>query len=295
MTDKKNGILGRAALLGTTLIWGTSFVILKSALDHITPLWVLAIRFCGAAILLLLACIPVIKKVDKEYLVGGALMGVMLSAAYTVQTYGLVYTTPGKNAFLTATYCVLVPFLYWLFYKKKPDKYNVSAAVICLAGMGFVCLNEDLSVNIGDMLTICCGLFYGIHIIVTARYVEGRNPLLLTAIQFAVAGIICFASALMFEPVPHNIPSDSWYAIAYLCIGCTGVCYILQTYGQKHTPPSAASIILTLESVFGTVISIALGQEIMTVSIALGFCLIFVAVLISETKLEFLKLKKRGQ
>lgn len=292
MTDKKNGILGRLALLATTLIWGTSFVILKSALDHITPLWVLAIRFCGAALILLLVCIPVIKKVDKNYLIGGALMGLMLSAAYTVQTYGLVYTTPGKNAFLTATYCVLVPFLYWLFYNKKPDKYNVGAAIICLVGMGFVCLNEDLAVNIGDMLTICCGLFYGIHIIVTSRYVEGRNPMLLTAIQFAVAGIICFLAALIFEPAPKNVPADSWYAIAYLCIVCTGVCYVLQTFGQKHTPPSAASIILTLESVFGTVISIALGREDLTLSIAIGFCLIFAAVLISETKLDFLKSSK---
>lgn len=277
--------------MATTIIWGTSFVILKSALDYITPLWVLAIRFCGAGLLLLLACIPVLKKVDKSYLAGGALMGLMLAAAYTVQTYGLVYTTPGKNAFLTATYCVLVPFLYWLFYKKKPDRYNVSAAIICLAGMGFVCLNEDLSVNIGDALTICCGLFYGIHIIVTSKYVEGHNPLLLTAIQFAVAGIICFGSALLFEPAPHDVPADSWYAIAYLCIVCTGVCYVFQTFGQKHTPASAASIILTLESVFGTVISIALGRENLTLSIGIGFCLIFIAVLISETKLSFLQKK----
>lgn len=284
--------MGRTALICTTLIWGTSFVVLKSALDSITPLWVLSIRFGGAALIMLLASIPLLKKLDKQYIKGGALMGICLAAAYTVQTYGLVYTTPGKNAFLTATYCILVPFLYWLMFGKKPDKYNIGAAVICLVGMGFVCLNKDLSVNIGDVLTIICGLFYGLHIIATSRYVEGREPLLLTMLQFAVAAVVCLVFALLFEPKPQSIPSGSWLGIAYLTVMCTGVCFFLQTLGQKYTPPSAAAVIMTLESVFGTALSIALGQETLTFSIILGFVLIFTAILISETKLDFLRKKR---
>ena len=130
-----------------------------------------------------------------------------MRSAYIVQTYGLVYTTPGKNAFLTATYCILVPFLYWAIAHKKPDRYNVLAAVVCLVGMGFVCLNNDLSVNIGDMLTICCGLFYGLHIIVTARSVEDRDPLIVTMLQFAVGARLSALWALpIFEPAPHDLP-----------------------------------------------------------------------------------------
>lgn len=285
------GTIGRLALVCTTLIWGTSFVILKSTLDSITPLWILAIRFGGAALIMLLACLPKIKQLDKHYIIGGVLMGACLTAAYTVQTYGLVYTTPGKNAFLTATYCILVPFLYWIIFSNKPDKFNIWAAVICLVGMGFVCLNEDLTVNIGDILTVFCGLFYGLHIIVTARYVEGRNPLILTMVQFAVAAVLCFIFALLFEPKPQSIPTASWWGIAYLSVMCTGVCFFLQTVGQKYTPPSAAAVIMTLESVFGTALSIVMGKENLTFSIVLGFCLIFIAILISETKLEFLHKK----
>lgn len=283
--------LGRLALLITTLIWGTSFVILKSTLDNITPLWVLAMRFSGAAFVVFIAVIPRLKRIDKQYLKGGLLMGTFLATAYTVQTYGLVFTSPGKNAFLTATYCILVPFLYWGIYKRKPDKYNISAAIIGLVGMGFVCLQKDLAVNIGDLLTVCCGLFYGLHIIVTAHYVEERDPLILTVIQFAVAAVLCFVFALVFEPRPQSLPTSSWWSIAYLSIMCTGVCFLLQTVGQKYTPPSAAALIITLESVFGTAISIVLGQEILTAGIIIGFVLIFVAIIISETKLEFLKNK----
>ena len=287
MKNKAN--IGRLCLICTTLIWGSSFVILKSALDSITPMWVLAIRFAGAAIMMLIACLPRLKKLDAGYLRSGAIMGVCLASAYIVQTYGLVYTTPGKNAFLTATYCILVPFLYWAIARKKPDRYNIIAALVCLIGMGFVCLNDDLSVNIGDMLTICCGLFYGLHIIVTGRSVEDRDPLILTMLQFAVGGLICLAGAAVFEPVPHDIPSDTWWGIAYMTFMCTGMCFFLQTIGQKYTPPSQAAVILTLESVFGTAISVILGEEELTFNIALGFCLIFFAVLTSETKLKFLR------
>lgn len=289
MKNKAN--IGRLALIATTLIWGSSFVILKSTLDSITPLWVLAIRFGGAALIMLIACLPKLKKLDKQYIKGGAVMGLCLAFAYILQTYGLVYTTPGKNAFLTATYCILVPFLYWAIAGTKPDKFNISAAIVCLVGMGFVCLGNDLSVNIGDMLTICCGLFYGLHIIATSRAVEGRDALILTMLQFFFGGLICLAGAAIFEPVPTDIPSSSWASIAYLTFMCTGLCFFLQTIGQKYTPPSQVAVILTLESVFGTAISVALGQENLTFGIVLGFCLIFCAILTSETKLSFLKRK----
>lgn len=290
MNNKAN--LGRTCLILTTLIWGSSFVILKSALDSITPLWVLAIRFSGAAILMLIACLPRLKKLDKRYVTGGCLMGLCLAAAYIVQTYGLVYTTPGKNAFLTTTYCILVPFLYWAISGKRPDKYNIIAAIVCLVGVGLVCLGNDLSINVGDMLTILCGLFYGLHIIVTSRTAENRDPVLITMLQFATAAVVCFIGAVLFEPAPHDIGSGTWLSIAYMTFICTGLCYILQTVGQKYTPPSQTAVILTLESVFGSAISVILGVESLTFNIALGFFFIFIAIITSETKLDFLNKKR---
>jgi drug/metabolite transporter (DMT)-like permease len=282
-------LLGRLALLTTTLIWGSSFVILKNTLDSVPTLWILAIRFCGAAVILLVMCGRRLKKLDARYLRGSIVMGACMSAAYVVQTYGLVYTTPGKNAFLTATYCIMVPFLAWGFNHKKPDGYNIGAAFLCFIGMGFVSLGKDLSVNIGDILTICCGLFYGLHIIATDKYVDGRDPMVLTALQFVTAGAITLIAALISGPFPQNVPGSAWAGIAYLCVMCSAVCFLLQTVGQKYTPPSAAAVIMTLESVFGTVISIVFYHEKLTAGIAAGFVLIFVSIIISETKLSFLR------
>ena len=147
--------LGRFALIVTTLLWGSSFTIMKDALATVPTLWLLATRFSGAAMLMALIGIRSLRRLDHGYLTGGACMGVCLYLAYSIQTYGLVHTTPGKNAFLAATYCVFVPFFWWLIHKRRPDRYNLAAALLCLCGMGVVSLQSDLRIGRGEGLTMC--------------------------------------------------------------------------------------------------------------------------------------------
>ena len=291
-SQKRNAVLGRAALIFTTLIWGTSFVVLKNTLNSVPTFYVLAFRFSGAVILLLPFVAKEIKKLDKRYLINGLVLGSLLFAGYTVQTYGLYYTTPSKNAFLTSSYCVWVPFVAWLVEKKRPDKFNVLSALICMVGVGFVSLKNDFSVNIGDILTICCGLFYASHIVLTCKYVKGRSVAILTMLQFATAGLLAWIFALLTDPIPTNISTANMWSIAYLCVMCTAVCFMLQTFGQKHTPSATVAIILTLESVFGAAFSVMVYHEVLTAKLLAGFALIFFAVIICETKLNFLRKKK---
>ncbi len=288
----KMKLLGRGALLLMSIIWGSSFFILKNTLESVSTLYVLAIRFSGAAVLLCLFSLRELKKLDRRYLAGGALMGLCLLAAYVLQTYGLTLTTPGKNAFLTATYCVIAPFLGWLLLHRKPGGYNVLAAVVCIVGIGFVSLNNDFSINLGDALTLCCGLFYALHILVIDRYAEGRSALLLTMVQFAVAGALAWIAALLTEPIPKQVPANAAVSIVYLCVMCSALCNFLQTFGQKYTPASGTAILMTLESVFGALFSALFYHERFSPKLLLGFALIFSAVLISETKLSFLRKKE---
>ena len=287
--DKKKKRLAFAALIAMTFIWGTSFVILKNTLESISTLYILAVRFTGAALIMAVFGAREWRKADRKYLIGGALMGACMFVAYVFQTYGLVYTTPGKNAFLTTTYCVIVPFLYWLIRGKKPDGWNIAAAVLCVIGVGLISLDAKLSVNKGDILTVICGLFYALHIIVSAAYVRGRSVILLTAVQFGTAAVLSWISAVMFAPAPSGAPASAWLSVAYLCIMCTAVCFGLQAFGQKYSPPSQTAVIMTLESVFGAAISVMFFNEKLTLKIFLGFAAMFIAVLISETKLSFLR------
>lgn len=289
MSKRKQGVIGRLSLFATTLIWGTSFVILKNAIHSVDTLYVLAFRFTGAALLLLLLGIPQLKKLDLGYLKWGLAMGFCLFVAYVLQTYGLFYTTPGINAFLSATYCVVVPFLSWLIFRRRPDRYNCIAAVVCIAGMAFIFLRDGLHGGLGETLTVISGLFFALHIIATSHAVETRSPVLLSMLQFAFAAVFTWAAALINSPFPTDIPASTIGDIVYLSVMCTGVCFLLQTIGQKYTSPNSASVILTLESTFGTLFSVLLGQEELSLRLIVGFVLIFCAVIISETKLSFLK------
>lgn len=281
MKDRKN-FLGHLALWGTAFIWGTSFVILKEALDSIGTMWVLALRFIIAAALLLLAAGKRLKTLGRDGLRGGVLLGVCLAAAYIFQTYGLKYTTPGKNAFLTATYCVLVPFMVWAFFKRRPNAANIIAAFMCVFGIGLVSLSGTSPFNIGDALTLVCGIFYALQIILTERFIGDCDALSLTGVEFGTAAVICLAGALIFESAPVGLSLELWGSIAYMGVMCTALCFFLQTWGMRYTPSSTAAVIMTFESVFAIIISVIFHDEPVTVRLICGFTLIIASVIISE-------------
>lgn len=284
------GLWGRLALLTTAVIWGSSFVILKNAIDGLGVMWVLAMRFTISAVLLLALAGKRLRSMSRASVRGSVLIGVCLAAAYIVQTYGLKYTTPGKNAFFTTTYCVMVPFLAWLVYKRKPGLHNVAAAVLCVAGIGFVALDAGFGeVNTGDVLTIFSGVFYALQIILMEQYISGCDSLSVSAVEFSTAAVICLVGTFAFEGTPVIPSSGQIFAVLYLAVMCTALCFFLQAWGMKYTPSSTAAMIMTLEAVFGTIFSVILYHEQVTPRLLAGFALIFVAVVLSETGTELLK------
>lgn len=287
----EKNIQGSLLLLIAALIWGSSFIVMKSAVDFLTPAVLLFLRFSLAAILLSLIFIKKIKNLNFQQIKGGLLTGSCLFAAYYVQTWGLNYTTPGKNAFLTAVYCAIVPFLVWLFYHKRPDIYNFIAAFICVLGIGCVSLDEHLTMNIGDFLTLCGGFLYACHILLIKKFSKGIDGGAFTSLQFMGGAMVSFVFALLTEDLSiiTQIQPSIYLQILYLVVFATAFTMFCQTTGQKYTSECNASLILSLESVFGVAFSIAFYGEILTFKILLGFILIFIAIVISETKLSFFK------
>lgn len=209
--------------------------------------------------------------------------------AYSTQTMGLVTTTPGKNAFLTAIYCVLVPFLFWITDKNRPDRYNFIAALLCFFGIGFVSLTETFTIGIGDTLTLVGGFFYAAHMVSVAKLGRERDPIIITILQFAFCAIYSWCVGLFTEQVPEVIGGETWGGLLYLAALPTAGALLLQIIGQKYVHPSSAAIILSLEAVFGVIFSMICYGETLTFKLFLGFAMIFVAVIVSETKLAFLR------
>lgn len=289
-------LVAKLSLLLATLIWGSSFIIMKDALDDITTFYLLAIRFTGAFALLGIVFWKKCKQIRKDVVFAGFVMGTALIAAYAFQTFGLIETTPGKNAFLTAGYCILVPFLFWAISGTRPDRFNVAAAILCIVGIGLVALDDQLTIGRGDLLTLVCCIFYALHIVVSAQFTRTMDVMLLTISQFFFAALWSWGMAFFFEPplVVTEMSREIWLVLGYLCVFATAGALGLQTFGLKYTSPSAGALILSLESVFGVIFSIMVGAETVTARLLVGFVVIFIAIIVSETKLEFLQKKKRA-
>ena len=283
--------LAKPMLFSAALIWGTSFFIMKNALDVMPIYFLLAIRFTAGAVLLSLVCWKKWKDFTTDYLWRGALAGTCLFLAYLIQTFGLARTTPSKNAFLTAVYCVIVPFLYWLVIKVKPDRYNIAAAVLCVTGVGLVSLNGDLTVNLGDILTLIAAFFYAAHIITVEKVSPGKDIYFITIFQFAFAALYAWIGGLLTETFPVEAIQDPavFLPLAYLCVMATTVALLFQNVGQIWSDPASASVILSLESVFGVICSVIFYGDQVTLPMGIGFVFIFVAVVCSETKFSFLR------
>lgn len=276
----------KAILVAATIIWGGNFVVSKGAVDAISATWVVGIRFLLAGILMGIVLLPRMRKhMSKELLKAGVIIGVFSFLGYWTQFLGLEGTTPAKNAFLSTCYCITVPFIWWLVAKHRPTKRNLLAAVICVAGLGFVTLQGDLSVSWGDGVSILSAFMYGAEIVAIAIFLKDHDVLCITVIQMTISGILGVALGMCTTGLPSAetmMQPELLAAMAYItllasCFGSTA-----QNLAQTHVPPAQASVLFALESVFGTIFSVIFWGEVLTLQIFVGFALIFTAILISE-------------
>ncbi|MGN0193624.1 MAG: DMT family transporter [Pseudoramibacter sp.] len=288
LTQKHPHLLPQLSLFAAALIWGSSFFLMKRVVAVFPTFYLLALRFTIAASLLALIFHNRLKALKLWHFKAGLIIAVTFFLAYLFQTVGLKGTTPGKNSFLSAVYCVLVPFLCWGIDKKPPARANVVAAFLCIVGVGLVSLTRHFSINWGDALTLVCGLFFALNIIASAHYSQKIDVILITIMQFALSAVFCWICAFFTETWPAEVAPSCLGELLYLSLFPSGLAYLCQNYGLKHENTSTASIILCLESVFGVMFSVLFYGEQLSLKLILGFAVIFTSVLISELKPKWL-------
>ncbi|MDR1619309.1 MAG: DMT family transporter [Clostridiales bacterium] len=286
LSDRKKVILAEIGLLSCGVIWGGGFVIMKASLDYLPITWLLGVRFSAAGLILGVICFKKLKKADKRTLRGGLLAGVLLFCAFLTQTIGLLGTTAGNNAFLTATYVVLVPFFHLLLSKKRPGARAMIAAVVCFLGVGVIALNEGLRVYAGDLWTLSCGIFFALHMIAVERYTQsGVDVMPLTAIQFLSVGALGLLTGAAFEAPPSRAAlfSDNVvFSMAYLVLLGTVYALGVQNIGMCYVQSSHVSLLLGTEALFGFLAGVVFLGEPFSLRFVIGALLIAGAIVISE-------------
>ena len=287
MTDERRNAGATFALLLTAAICGSAFVFQKFAADELSASFIVAARFSAAGVITALATIKKWHRIDRGYLLGGLATGITMSLGTWLQTAAMTFgTSPGKSAFLTAAYCVIVPFLYWLVRGEKPRANHLLSAVICLVGIGLISLNGEGGVTFGDGITLVCSVVFAANIVSISIFCEGRDPMLLTMLQICVAALCGWVGILIFGGMPEHISMGAAGNVLYLALFSTALCLSLQSIGLKYTNPTVGTILLSLESVFGVLFSILLYGETVTLRMAVGFAVVFAAVLLAQFRFE---------
>ncbi len=277
-------VIADISLVFVALFWGIGFVAMKDALDTFPTFWLLTLRFGSAALLMGILFRRRLAAITKEDIRAGAIIGVFLFLGFATQTLGLNYTTPGKQAFLTATYVVIVPFLSWGLRRIFPGALSFFASFICLVGMGMLTLQEGvLSIGKGDTLTLVCAFFFACQLIAIEYFAAKKDPMILTLLQILMVCLLSLPAALVFETWPGFQGGSGLWSIAYTVVFCTIFAFAVQNTAQKFTPSTHTAILLSLESVFGALSGIYFLGEVFTPRMAAGCALIFVAVLLTET------------
>lgn len=321
MQSKKLIFVGQFLLLLATVVWGTSFFILKETIEQVPTFYVLTLRFLSSGLILYFVFIKINVKISKKTVLQGLILGLCLSGAYGLQTVGLGFTTPARNAFLTSVYSVMVPFMMWGIFKKKPKIYNIVTALLCVLGIGFVALSGESGAAsnafLGNLLTIVGAVFYAFQIIFINKFQSRSTPeaeknnaeclvdskksggfdktIQLLTVELLTVGVFSAIISLCYH-IPTSgvgafkLSGDQLLKIVYLAIVCTLGAQMMQIFGQKLVSANQASLILSLEAVFGTFFSVIFGAEKLTPFLLIGFIIVFIAVVINETEFDFKKL-----
>lgn len=274
--------LAIAGLITVTVIWGGGFVASDMALESLRPFQIMTIRFLLASVLMGAASIGELKGINFKEIRAGVLMGIALFVGFAFQIVGLQYTTPSKNAFLTALNVVMVPFIAFVILKKKISMKSILGAIMAIVGVGLLSLEKNLSLGIGDGLTLICAVGFAFQIFFTSEFVKKYRAVVLNFIQMLTAVLLSFASLFLFQETEFHITTKGWLSVIYLGVVSTALCYLLQTASQKYVDETKAAIILSMESVFGTMFSILILHEQVTVRMICGCVIILAAVIVSN-------------
>lgn len=241
------------------------------------------------ASLSIIVCLVSRVKISREALFRGSISGVLMYLAFAFQTFGLFLTNTGQNAFLTAVNVVLVPYIVWLLWKKKPSNHQLAASVVCLVGIACLSLSKGyFSFSFGDSLSLSCAFFFACHIISLEYATENSNSIAINAVQMSVAAILSIPLALSLETIPQTITAHAYMSCAYMIIVATFLAFQLQTLAQKYTDASSASVLLCTESLFANVFGFLLLHEEKSPIMILGGLLIFVSIILTEYSGQFI-------
>ena len=287
MREKNVQLVSDVLLLSVAVIWGLGFPVTVMAIDaHISSGLMVALRFGIAAAVVGLISFRQLRSLTRRDVALGGIAGVILGTAFLLQIMGQGLTTPSNSAFLTSLNVIIVPFLSWIFFRQRPSNRMLLVAFGCLAGAAVLTISpgEGLNFNTGDLITLACAVVFSLHISYLGRIAGHIDAGKLTFLQMATAALLGLSYTLAFEleQLSQADLSRGLVPVLYLGLLSSAFSFFAQTFAQKHTSPARAAVILGCEGLLGSIFSVLLGYEPLTLNLILGGLIIFTSLLVME-------------
>lgn len=266
-----------------TAIWGFSFILVNFLVHNIPVFLLIFIRFCLGIFFIisykLVSKVPKITTMEIKY---GTVIGIFLFCAFALQTYGASFTQPSKNGLLTGLYVIFVPVISSVYSRKNIAK-SIFDSVVCIIGLSvlFNILSVEVWLNIGDVLSISCALFFAFHFILLEKFSAKCNIWNLTLVQLCVVAVLSLFISIFLETDKYNninITLRVLCCLVFLGMVSTGFSYIAQTLVQSKLAVTTVSLLSCMESVFSVIFSIIIGYEKLTYNIAIGASIIVLSM-----------------
>ncbi len=290
-SHRKNALFGNLMLFSCAIIWGFALVAQRKASNTMQAFSFNAMRYFFATLVLGISVLAVElvgkktgnrpEKFNKSTILGGILCGVSLFFGNNMQQIGVAMTSVGKASFITVMYIVLVPVI-GLLRNKKPTAKVCYAIFVSVVGFFLMSLSEGQSIVLGDVIVLFGAIMIAFQIVFIDTYVSECDPFKLTFVQFVVAAVMS-VPAMAIEGFPSvDVLNENIISILYVGILSAGLAFTFQTIGQRHTEPTTASLIMSLESIVGMIGGVIFFKEIYTVKELLGCMLVLLAVIVVQ-------------
>jgi drug/metabolite transporter (DMT)-like permease len=282
--------MARLALLFATVVWGATFLVVERGIADLPVFHLLAYRFSlGALLLAPLAWWRLRRRGRRPewrpLLRDGVLIGLVLFAGYSFQTFGLLWTTPSRSAFLTGLSVLLVPALGWVAGTLRPRRLALLGTACAAAGLWALFQpwgGAAVAFNRGDALTLGCAVSFAAHVLLVDRAVRRHPVVPLAIVQFLVVAALS-APALLFEPpAARHFTADAVSAVLITGVFATALAFACQLYAQRRLGAVETSVVLTLEPVAAAALSIAVGREPLSAGLGVGGALILAGMLATD-------------
>jgi drug/metabolite transporter (DMT)-like permease len=268
--------IATVSLVAVTAVWGSTFVVVKHAVERMPVMDFLAWRFAIAALVMAAVRPQAVRTLNANGRRAGVALGLALGGGYVAQTFGLERTPASVSGFITGLFVIFTPLCAGVLLRRRIDRMTWLAVVLATVGLGLISL-RGLSIGSGEAITLLCALAFGLHIVGLGEWSSSYDAAGLAVVQLTTVGLLSIVIAAPSSLAP---PPDAgvWGAVLLTAIAATALAFFVQTWAQAHLPPTRAAVVLTMEPVFAGIFGVAIGGDSLSARTIVGAALVLVAM-----------------